>query len=98
MTEENPNVDPNPDRVIPTGPIIEETEVVVYENIPEPEEKIYESWIWQTNEVGVGMWMPPIPIPAVDGVVFTWNEPDLSWYYKDEETQSWVKYVPEVEV
>lgn len=99
MTEQDPNlnpdVNPNPNKVIETGPMVPEPEIIEYENVPEPEGKLYDSWTWITNEVGIGMWVPPTPMPAIDGVVVIWNEPDLSWYYRDEETNSWIKYIPE---
>lgn len=57
-------------------------------------ESPYPSWIWVTNEVGVGFWSPPIPHPAnLHNKPLIWNESEQSWYYKDEESGSFVKHI-----
>ena len=66
---------------------------------PEPATPIGESpfpsWQWVSNDIGVGFWTSPVPQPRVHGKTFLWNEPDLSWYYKDEESNSWTRYTEE---
>ena len=58
-------------------------------------ESPFPSWEWVTNNLGIGFWCAPIAQPTVHGKTFLWNEPDLSWYYKDEESNSWIKYTEE---
>jgi hypothetical protein len=86
----------NPELIIFPENLITE-DVPVYE--PEPAtpvgESPFPSWQWVSNNLGVGFWSAPVPQPRVHNKPFLWNEPDLSWYYKDEESNSWIKYTEE---
>lgn len=34
------------------------------------------SWVWSTE---TSQWEPPVPYPAVEGMIFRWDEPTLAW-------------------
>lgn len=39
----------------------------------------YPSWVWVTNEVGIGFWDSPVPMPTKDKIIYRWNESTLEW-------------------
>jgi len=41
--------------------------------------KPFTSWTWVVNEIGIGYWDAPVPMPREDQVAYYWDEESLSW-------------------
>jgi len=41
----------------------------------------YPSWTWFVNEIGIGHWSAPKPLPLEPGT-WVWNEADQNWESK----------------
>ena len=39
----------------------------------------FPSWNWVVNEIGIGYWDSPVPMPREDQVLYYWDEAGLSW-------------------
>jgi hypothetical protein len=39
----------------------------------------FPSWKWVVNEIGIGYWDSPNPVPLHDQITYVWDEPTLSW-------------------
>lgn len=41
--------------------------------------KPFPSWIWFENEIGIGFWDAPTPMPRDNKKIFKWDEDQLNW-------------------
>ena len=39
----------------------------------------FPSWKWVVNEIGIGYWDSPTPMPRENQVSYYWDEPSLAW-------------------